>query len=54
VIQANPVFAMVVFKIPKNICKLIIDAMASFWCGDTEVQKKMHWCAMVENVHPQV
>jgi hypothetical protein len=42
VIQAIPVFAMAVFKIPKSICKEITDAMAAFWWGDTETEKKMH------------
>jgi hypothetical protein len=45
VIQSIPVFAMAVFKIPKNICKAITDAMAAFWWGDTEEQKRMHWSA---------
>jgi hypothetical protein len=45
IIQAIPVFAMAVFKIPKQLCKDINDAMAGFWWGDTELQKKMHWFA---------
>jgi hypothetical protein len=36
---------MSVFKIPKQVCKDINDAMASFWWGDTEEQRKMHWFA---------
>jgi hypothetical protein len=42
-IQSIPVFAMVVFKIPKRLCKEINDAMSGFWWGDTEDQKRMHW-----------
>ena len=42
IIQSIPVFSMDVFKIPKKICKEIIDAMSSFWWGDTEEQKRMH------------
>jgi hypothetical protein len=41
--QAIPVFAMMVFKIPKNICKGISDAISQFWWGDEEEQKHMHW-----------
>jgi hypothetical protein len=43
IIQAIPVFAMGIFKIPKKLCKDINDAMAGFWWGDTEEQRRMHW-----------
>jgi hypothetical protein len=45
VLQAIPVFAMAVFTIPKKLIKELTDAIAGFWWGDTEIQKKMHWCA---------
>ena len=45
VIQAIPVYAMSVFKILKKLCKEITDAMAGFWWGDSDVQKRMHWMA---------
>jgi hypothetical protein len=45
IIQAIPVFAMAVFKIPKQLCKEMNDAMASFWWGDTDDQRRMHWFA---------
>jgi hypothetical protein len=41
---------MGVFKIPKNICKEITDAMSAFWWGDTEEQKRMHWSAWWKEV----
>jgi hypothetical protein len=34
---------MGIFKLPKQLCKEINDAMSSFWWGDTEEKKKMHW-----------
>jgi hypothetical protein len=34
-----------VFKIPKNICKGISDAISQFWWGDEEEQRHMHWKA---------
>nr|XP_020185039.1 uncharacterized protein LOC109770742 [Aegilops tauschii subsp. strangulata] len=43
VAQAIPTYAMSVFKIPKKVCKGIMDAMSSFWWGDDATQKKMHW-----------
>jgi hypothetical protein len=43
IIQSIPVFAMGIFKLPKQLCKEINDAMSSFWWGDTEEKKKMHW-----------
>jgi hypothetical protein len=43
--QAITVFAMMVFKITKNICKGISDAISQFWWGDEEEQKHMHWKA---------
>jgi hypothetical protein len=45
IIQAIPVFAMGIFKIPKKLCKDINDAMAGFWWGDAEEQRRMHWFA---------
>ena len=45
VVQAIPTYAMSVFKIPKKICKGIIDAMSHFWWGDEDNQKRMHWMA---------
>ena len=43
--QAVPVFAMMVFKIPKNICKGITDAISQFWWGDYDDHKRIHWKA---------
>ncbi|GJN38403.1 hypothetical protein PR202_gb27439 [Eleusine coracana subsp. coracana] len=43
--QAIPVFAMMVFKIPKNICKGISDAISQFWWGDDDEHRRMHWQA---------
>jgi len=41
--QAVPVFAMMVFKIPKNICKGITSAISQFWWGDDSDHKRIHW-----------
>jgi hypothetical protein len=43
IIQSIQVFAMAVFKIPKQLCKEKNDAMASFWWGDSEEKRRMHW-----------
>jgi ribonuclease HI len=45
VAQAVPVFAMMVFRIPKNICKGITDAISQFWWGDDDDHKRIHWKA---------
>ncbi|XP_014755959.1 uncharacterized protein LOC104584065 [Brachypodium distachyon] len=45
VAQSMPVFAMTVFKIPKNICKGITDAMSQYWWGNDDQKKKIHWLA---------
>jgi hypothetical protein len=45
VAQAIPVYAMSVFKLSKNICKGITDAIAHLWWGANVNNKKMHWCA---------
>jgi hypothetical protein len=42
VAQAMSVFAMSIFKIPKNICKGITDAISQFWWGDDDNEKKIH------------
>ena len=33
----------VVFKIPKNICKGMSDAISQFWWGDDDDHKRIHW-----------
>ncbi|GJN05323.1 hypothetical protein PR202_ga22942 [Eleusine coracana subsp. coracana] len=43
--QAVHVYAMMVFRIPKNISKGITDAISQFWWGDDDEHKKMHWQA---------
>lgn len=41
--QAIPSYAMSIFKIPKQTCKGITDAMAHYWWGDDADRRKMHW-----------
>jgi hypothetical protein len=41
--QAVPVFAMMVFKIPKNICKGITSIISQFWWGDDNDRRRIHW-----------
>jgi hypothetical protein len=48
VAQAMSVFAMSVFKIPKNICKGITDAISQFWWGDDATEKKIQAFAPVQ------
>jgi hypothetical protein len=36
---------MMVFKIPKNICKGISDTISQFWWGDDDDKKRIHWKA---------
>ena len=43
VAQAVPVYAMMVFKVPKKICKGITDTISQFWWGDDNDHKRMHW-----------
>ena len=45
VIHAIPSYAMSVFKIPKQICKGITDAMSHYWWGDSDNRRRMHWFA---------
>ena len=45
VARAIPSYAMSVFKLPKGICKSITDEISSFWWGDGEEKRKMHWFA---------
>ena len=54
VAQAVPVFAMMVFKIPKNICKGITDAISQFWWGDEEDHRRMHWKAWWKLCIPKI
>ena len=53
VAQAIPVFAMSVFCLPKGICKEITDIIASFWWGDDEENKKMHWYSWWKLCYPK-
>jgi hypothetical protein len=41
--QAIPAYAMSVFNIPKQVCKAICNAIARFWWGGSDTQRKMHW-----------
>jgi len=34
---------MMVFKIPKNICKGITNAISQYWWGDDNNHKRIHW-----------
>jgi hypothetical protein len=43
--QAVPNYAMMVFLLPKNICKGITDVISQFWWGDDENHRRMHWKA---------
>jgi hypothetical protein len=43
--QSIPAYAMSVFNIPKQICKEICNAIARFWWGGSQTQRKMHWMA---------
>ena len=43
--QAIPKFVMMVFQIPKNICKGMTDAISQFWWGDDDEKKRIHWQA---------
>lgn len=45
IVHAIPTYVMSVFKIPKNICKEICNAIARFWWGGTQEKKKLHWKA---------
>jgi hypothetical protein len=45
VAQAVPKYAMMVFKIPINICKGIMDVISHYWWGDDDDKKRIHWQA---------
>lgn len=43
VIQAMPTYAMSCFRIPTTILNDVDRLCASFWWGDNDIGKKMHW-----------
>lgn len=43
--QAVPTYAMMVFKIPKKICKGMTDAISHYWWGDDDEKRRIHWQA---------
>ena len=43
VAMAMPVFAMLVFKLPKTTCKNLTSAMSKFWWDVQEGKSKIHW-----------
>jgi hypothetical protein len=45
IIQVIPVFAMEFFKLPMSLCKGINDLITTFWWGDSEEEKNLHWFA---------
>lgn len=42
VVQALPTYAMS-FKLPKSFCKELEGMFASFWCGQSGTDCKVHW-----------
>jgi hypothetical protein len=40
--QAISVYDILVFMIPKGVCKNMMDAISSFWWGDDDNSNKMH------------
>ena len=40
---AIPIYTMQCFKIPKKICDEINAKMASFWWGQKDDERKIHW-----------
>lgn len=43
VIQAIPTYTMACFKVPDSICSDINRLCASFWWGDSNEKRKLHW-----------
>ena len=43
VIQAIPTYLMGVYKLPGGIIQQIHSAMARFWWGNSDTQRKVHW-----------
>ena len=41
--QSVSVYAMMAFKIPKNICNGITSTISQFWWGDDDEHKRIHW-----------
>jgi hypothetical protein len=41
--QPIPVYVMMVFKVPNNICKGITDAISNYWWGDDNDHKRIQW-----------
>ncbi|OMO94054.1 reverse transcriptase [Corchorus capsularis] len=39
-----PTYVMSVFKIPKRVCKEMQSAVANYWWGQKEDERKIHWC----------
>jgi len=43
--QAVPTYAMMVFRIPKKICKGMTDIILQYWWGDDDGKRRIHWQA---------
>jgi hypothetical protein len=39
--QAIPVYSMLVFLIPKGVCKKMVDAISKFWWSEDENSNKI-------------
>jgi hypothetical protein len=53
VAQAIPVYSMLVFLIPKGVCKKMMYAISKIWWSDDENSNKMHYFALVEIFYPK-
>jgi hypothetical protein len=51
--QSIPVYAMLVFLIPKGVCKKMMDAISKFWWGEDENSNKMHSFAWGKLCYPK-
>jgi hypothetical protein len=51
--QAIPTYSVSCFKLSKKLCKKITAAVARFWWGGDEVNRKMHWVKWADLAKPK-
>lgn len=50
---ALPVYFMFCFKLPKGICNEVTKQVASYWWGQKENERKIHWVAWNKMATPK-
>lgn len=53
VLQAIPVYVMVIFRLPDSVCEDLNRLTRNFWWGATNGERKIHWGSWDNLIKPK-